>query len=119
MFSFIKKIFTKKQEVLPYKRQQPSEEHLLESINVEKIVRLENDLDFLKNKLLFDYKRTNQLSSVELHKLLHYYQNTLPKETQNHLDSDNKPTEDLLIQIAESNDPNDIKTCLKILEKRI
>lgn len=124
MFALIRQLFGKKDKTPDSIIKTHTDEFPSESINVEKIISVENDLDFLKNKLFFDFKKDEKISSVELYKLLNHYKKVSDREAnevenKRTLALDKKDTQQLIDLVTTSHNEQEILSCLLLLEKRI
>ncbi len=124
MFALIRQLFGKKDKTPDYIIKTHTDEFPSESINVEKIISVENDLDFLKNKLFFDFKKDQKISTVELYKLLNHYKKVSDREAnevenKRTLALDKKDTQQLIDLVTTSHNEQEILSCLLLLEKRI
>jgi len=121
MFAFVRFLFGKKDKTPDYSRKMNTDNFPAESINVEKIISVENDLDFLKNKLYFDFKKDDKISTVELYKLLNHYKKVLKSEINDSevLALEKRDTQQLIGLVTTSPNAQEILSCLLLLEKRI
>lgn len=124
MFAFIRHLFGKKDKTPDCIKKTHTDDFPSESINVEKIISVENDLDFLKNKLFFDFKKDEKISTVELYKLLNHYKKVSDKEANDVEDKktlalEKSDTQQLIDLVTTSHNEQEILSCLLLLEKRI